>query len=444
MRSLLVRIFVSFWLMIVLTIVVAVAAGYFYAERARTAIENFEVSDAMIEASESLQRGGRDGLTEWLDSLPGVTKSLVYILDEKNRDLLRRRLPGPVAIAVRRFGGARSRRPMRREFDNLRPARPFTELIGPEGRTYTIFVLPPQGVAGRWLADRGRATLIFLALIVSGAVSYLLARTISRPIGKLRESAAAIADGDLATRVAAPVGRRRDEIGLLAQDFDRMARKLQKASARQTELTRNVSHELRSPLARLRVALELVRRKAGDLPELAKIETETERLDGLIGQLLEFSRLDADTGETRARLDLGEVVAAVVRFEYGGTDAAPEIDLDIEGQCEVDAYPGALAACIENVLRNAAQHGRPGGRISTRVRADEPDAVVSVQDDGGGVPERDLAHLFEPFYRASDDAGGSGLGLAIAARAAALNGGRISAANDGVGLRVTIRLPLAP
>lgn len=462
MRSLLIRIFLSFWLMIVVTIIVAAAMGAYYAERARAAIETFEVSEAMLDASASLQRDGRAGLTAWLESLPGVTQALVYVLDRHGRDLLARPLPRPVKIAVRRFGGVRGQRqPARRDFGNLRPARPFTELVGPDGHVYTLFVLPPKGVVGRWLADRGRASLFVLALIVSAVVSYLLARAISTPIRRLRESATSIAGGDFSTRVAERIGKRRDEIGLLGRDFDRMAGELQRASERQTELTRNVSHELRSPLARLRVALELARRRAGELPEFEKIDRETERLDDLIGQILEFSRFDAEVREQRSRLDLGEVVASIVedvRYEYASGEHEVEIGLQIDDACTVEVHPSALNASVENVLRNAAQHGRAqhgqaqhgqtGGKIEVRVFTDGPDALVSVCDDGGGVVESELPKLFEPFYRASnrrdhETGKGSGLGLAIASRAAVLNGGSITATNQARGLRVTIRIPLA-
>lgn len=451
MRSLLIRIFLSFWLMIVVTIIVAAAMGSYYAERARAAIETFEVSEAMLDASASLQRDGRDGLTDWLESLPGVTQSLIYVLDRHGRDLLARPLPRPVKIAVNRFGGARSQRqPARRDFGNLRPARPFTELVGPDGHVYTLFVLPPKGVVGRWLADRGRASLFVLALIVSAVVSYLLARAISTPIRRLRESATSIAGGDFSTRVTERIGKRRDEIGLLGRDFDRMAGELQRAAERQTELTRNVSHELRSPLARLRVALELARRRAGELPELEKMDRETERLDDLIGQILEFSRFNAEVREQRSRLDLGDAVASIVedvRYEYTSGKHSVEVGLQIDDSYTVYVYPSALNASVENVLRNAAQHGQAGGKIEVRVFADGPDALVSVCDDGGGVAESELPQLFEPFYRASnlrdhETGKGSGLGLAIAARATVLNGGSITATNQARGLCVMIRIPL--
>ncbi len=449
MRSLLIRIFLSFWSIILITIIAGGALGYFYAERARTAMQNFEVSDAMLEASASLQDGGRDGLTEWLRSLPGGTASLVYILDDRGDDLLDRAIPPPVALAMRRFGNRdASRRPHSRDFGNLRPARPFTQLVGPDDHVYTFFVLPPQGAIGRWVARRGGAGIAILALLISATVSYLLARTISRPVRRLRESADAIAGGDLDTRVSDQIGKRRDEIGLLARDFDRMANELERAWSRQTELTRNVSHELRSPLARLRVALELVRRKTGELAELDKIDAETERLDALIGQILEFSRLDSDSPEGRSPVVLDDLLQSViddVRYEYGHIG----IELISESNLAVAAYPSALRSGIENVLRNAAQHGRDGGSIRVHIESDATNAVVTIEDDGGGVAEDELDAIFEPFYRSRSRRGGartqgSGLGLAIASRAVALNNGTLSARNGDEGLCVEIRLPIEP
>ena len=453
MRSLLLRIFVSFWSIIVITIIAAGAVGYLYAERARTSIQNFEVSEAMLEASTALQESGRDGLVDWLQSLEGATSALIYIIDERGEDLLGRRLPPAVDIAMRRFSGPRFRRPPPvREPGNLRPARPFTQLVGPGNDVYTLFVLPRQGAVGRWMSQRGGATLVIIALLVSAVVSYLLARAISRPIRRFRESAVAIGAGNLDTRVSDRVGKRRDEIGLLAEDFDRMTSELQRTWQRQTELSRNVSHELRSPLARLRVALELARRKTGDLAELDKIDTETERLDELIGQILEYSRLDSRREEERVQVDIEELLQSVVedvRFEFEGSEGESRIKLRTEPSGAVEGYPDALRSGFENVLRNAVQHSRDGGAVHVSLRADGSQLVVSVDDEGGGVPERALESIFEPFYRAPARTGdvharGSGLGLAIASRAVALNGGSLTAMNSEKGLRVEIRLPSSP
>lgn len=450
MRSLLIRIFIAFWSIIVITIVAAAAIGFLYAERTRVALENFDVGDAALEASAALREEGREGLTDWLRSLPRPAESLVYVVDDQGKDLLERPLPPLIQRSMRRLS-ERERRPprMRQDSRDVRPARPFTQLVGTDGHVYTIVMLPPQFARASWLFDRGRAGVIVLALLVSAAISYLLAQTISRPIRRFRESANAIAGGDLGTRVAQQVGPRRDEIGLLARDFDRMADELQRAWLQQAELTRNVSHELRSPLARLRVALELARRKTGDLAELDKIDVETQRLDELIGRILEYSRLDADSQERRVNIDLGELVSSVVddvRFEFVEAGSDIEIEFSADVSCTISGYPGALRSCFENVLRNAVQHGRSSGNVRVQLRIDGSRAVVAVEDQGGGVPDRELEKIFDPFYRATttQKAGrqSGGLGLAIASRAATLNDGTIRASNSENGLRVEVSLPL--
>jgi len=447
MRSLLLRIFIAFWTIILFTIVAAAVIGHSYAERTRIALQNFEVGDAVLGASAALQEDGREGLTEWLRNLPDPAAKLFYVVDDKGRDLLGRRLPQIIRMSLRRFGDKNSRPPRgRRDQPNLRPARPFTQLIGPDDREYTVFVVPPHTVRVEWLVDRGLGGLIVLALVVSAAVSYILAQTLSRPVRQLRTSANAIAEGKLDTRVAEDIGARRDELGLLAADFDRMADGLQRAWQKQTELTRNVSHELRSPLARLRVALELARRKTGDLDELDKIDAETERLDELIGRILEYSRLGADVRESVSSIELGELLRSVVddvRYEYGDLGSAVSMESDSAVTCTISGYQGALRSCFENVLRNAAQHG--GGNVNVQLEKEGSLAVIVVEDQGGGVPEQELARIFEPFYRSSATSEAArrsgGLGLAIASRAAALNGGTISASNGAGGLRVEIRLP---
>lgn len=292
---------------------------------------------------------------------------------------------------------------------------------------------------------------MILMLLVSAIVSYWLARTLSRPIRRFRESANAIAGGNLDARVTEHVGKRRDEIGLLAQDFDRMADELQRAWLQQTELTRNVSHELRSPLARLRVALELARRKTGDVAELDRIDKETERLDELIGRILEYSRLDSDSHERLSSIALDELLNSIVedvRYEYSDQGRKARIELESDAECTISGYPNALRSCVENVLRNAVQHSRDDGDVRVRLSVEESQAVISVEDQGGGVPGDELQRIFEPFYRSAarrpeTSRQSGGLGLAIASRATALHGGKISASNTANGLCVEIRLPLA-
>jgi two-component system OmpR family sensor kinase len=324
--------------------------------------------------------------------------------------------------------------------------------VGPDNEVLTMFVLPKRNVYGEWANEQARPLFLLVALIVSAAVSYALASAISRPVRKFREATVAIAEGDLGTRVADSVGRRRDEIGMLARDIDSMSDKLELAARQQTELTRNISHELRSPLARMRVALELARRQAGDLAEFSRIESETERLDDLIGQILSYSRMQARNDETPASLDLAELVQEVVEnvnFECRSTGIdGVSVEFTQEARPVVSGFGPPLTSAVENVLRNAVRHSPRGGLVSVRLFRDDGNAVLRIRDQGPGVAEDELDSLFEPFYRTResvqrDASQGTGLGLAIARRAVQKSGGSIEARNAGDGgLCIDITLPV--
>lgn len=454
MRSLLARIFFAFWLIIAITIGTAAIIGYSYSQIMREAFESFEASDLMLEASANLQSGGRDGLEHWLRKLPDSMQIDVYVVDGKGRDLLRRRIPYSIEIAMRRFGSQHDRSDAPPPDSNsLRPARPLTRLIGPDDRVYTFFATPKRGRGGQWLNDQTWAYFLVLALLVSGGVSYLVARAISRPVSRFREAAVAIAAGNFDTRVAESVGARKDEIGHLARDFDRMTDELQRAWHQQTELTRNVSHELRSPLARLRVALELARREAGDLPEFAKIDKETERLDELIGQILDYAKMDAGTDAEPTRVQLDDLVQLVVddvQFECQSAGfEGISVEFSAEDSPAISGFPFALSSAVENVLRNAVHHSPANSLVSVRLSHSTTHARIEVSDQGPGVDDADLERLFEPFFRAKpalnkSRKNGSGLGLAIARRAVKKNGGTIGASNvANGGLRIIIELPIS-
>lgn len=453
MRSLLARIFLAFWLIIAITIGTAAIIGYSYSQTMREAFESFEAGDLMLEASSNLQSGGREGLEYWLRTLPDSMQVEVFVIDGNGQELLGRRVPYSIEIAMRRFGSDRERSVATPpDSSRLRPARPLTRLIGPDDRVYTFFVTPKRGRGGDWINEYTWTYLLILALLVSGTVSYLLARAISRPVSRLREAAVAIAAGNFDTRVTEFVGARKDEIGHLARDFDRMADELQRAWHQKTELTRNVSHELRSPLARLRVALELARREAGDLPEFARIDKETERLDELIGQILDYAKMEAGSGEEPSRIQLHDLVDQVVDdVQYECRSAGIEgvtVELAAEGSPTINGFAIALSSAIENVLRNAVHHSPANCPVTVRLSQTTTKALIEISDQGSGVDETELDSLFEPFFRSTaalnnGRKNGTGLGLAIAWRAVKKNGGTISASNvpDG-GLRVTIELPL--
>ncbi len=453
MRSLTLRIFLSFWLIIGILIGLAALGGYAYSERLREAFENFEISDTALRASEVLERDGREGLTDWLREQPRSSPMNVFVADPDGRDLLGRRLPGWAGRLIRRYDGRpRDWRRDDRDRPNLRPARPLTRLRGPDGTIYTMFVEPKRNAYREWISERAGPAYFLVALVLSGTVSWVLARVIATPVRRFREATVSIAEGRLDTRVAESMRNRRDEIGLLAHDLDAMAARLEQTAHRQQELTRNASHELRSPLARLRVALELARRKAGDLQEFGRIDNEVNRLDELIGQLLSFARVDAVSDDDQESLVLGELLRDVVddanyECHSSGLDDI-SVTLDVAGKPSVRGVRSALQSAFENVIRNAIHHGTEQTTVDVRVAESDDRAVVTIADRGPGVPETDLEKLFEPFYRAPDAmakrADGSGLGLAIAWRAVQGAGGVIQARNrDGGGLAIDIRLPLA-
>ncbi len=290
-----------------------------------------------------------------------------------------------------------------------------------------------------------RYGVLFLTALL---LCWALARYLSSPIGKLREATHRLADGELSARVADEVGRRRDELSALAEDFDLMAERIESLITSQKRLSMDISHELRSPLARMNVALEIAKQKSAPetLPLLSRIESESNRLNEMIGSLLTLSRLETgqhSVEKTRVNLKkLLEHVVADADFEASPKDRG--VRLQEAEECEIHGNEALLRSAIENVLRNAARYTAKDTTVNVTLNASGGKAVISVEDHGSGVPENELKNLFKPFYRVSEardrGSGGIGLGLAIAEQAVLAHGGTISAANTGNGLLVRIEL----
>lgn len=453
MRSLLLKIFLSFWLIIAVTFATAGIGGFLYAERMRDAVESFEVGDSMLAASAALEAGGRQGLAEWVKGNPAPHAITLFVLDERGHDILDRPVPFGLTRAFRRH----REHPRMHDFDgrdprNLRRSRPHPQLVAADGSVYTIFVAPSRGLHAIGTTADPRWLLFVIALLVSGGVSWFLATTISGPVRKLRDATVALAGGDLTVRVADSVGKRRDELGTLGRDFDAMAENLQRASTRQTELSRNISHELRSPLARMRVAIELAKQKSGDMAEFERLDNEAERLDSLIGQILSYTKLDTSPDRDTTPVELAGLVHEVVEnvnyeCKAEGIDRV-SVSAQIDASPIVHAHADALTSAIENIVRNAVHHSPPDSAVMIHLAENDDQVLIEIRDSGPGVDDAELPKLFEPFFRTresaeSKDSRGTGLGLAIAERAVSVNGGSISARNhpDG-GLLVRIVLPL--
>jgi len=317
----------------------------------------------------------------------------------------------------------------------------------PDGRRFAMIFQwenqsPPSLFWGSTTAYWRLAGILLTSLILC----YLLALYLTNPIRKLRGATQKLADGDLQARVADQIGRRHDELSDLARDFDNMAERIESLITSQQRLSRDISHELRSPLARLNVALEIAKQKSNldSLPMLERIETESVRLNEMISRLLTLARLESGAdGPERLRMDLAELVrdvAADAKFEAEANGKF--VELSSADSCMVMGNENLLRSAIENVLRNAVKYTADRTVVDVSLVKQNGHAIVAVSDRGGGVPADELANLFRPFYRVGEDrtrkTGGSGLGLAIAERAVKAHKGSITAKNVTGGLRIEI------
>jgi two-component system OmpR family sensor kinase len=302
-------------------------------------------------------------------------------------------------------------------------------------------------------APRPPPEVLMGSILTSLAVAALLAWYVSKPIRSLRQALHAAAHGDLDMRIGDRVGRRRDELADLGRDFDSTAARLKLLMDGQRRLLHDVSHELRSPLARLQAAIGLVRQHPGNVDAaIERVERESVRMDKLVAELLTLSRLEAGMDSwQRESVNVAELVTEVVAdatFELNARPVAVAFDVHIESLqfANVTGNAEMLHRALENVVRNSVRHTPSGGQVYI---AGEYDAArcevrLTVADEGPGVGTAELAFIFEPFFRgeAAQGTSGHGLGLAITHRVIESHGGRISAANrTSGGLAVEICLP---
>ncbi|NPU83881.1 MAG: HAMP domain-containing protein [Syntrophaceae bacterium] len=398
------------------------------------------------------EREGLKALREFAGRLREIPGAPVRFLDGRGRDLLKglETTGSESAAAPGRIDGRDT--PVaaggeRRESFTLR---------GSDGRTYTLeSTMPGRPHRPNGPLSRSEiAVRLLVVLLVSGFICYLLARYLTVPILKIGVAAREFAAGNLEVRVAPALGKRSDETSRLARDFDLMAERIASLLNAQRTLLRDISHELRSPLARLNLALELCREKADREADkwLDRIELEAGRLNEMIGHILTLNQ--AETGITeadRADVDMVEMVREIAEdaaFEAEGIRRGLKITA-LE-PCFVNGHRNLLRRAIDNVVRNAVRYSREGTDVEISLRCTEipsgTEAVIVIRDHGKGVPEEAIPNLFRPFYRVGEgrerESGGTGLGLAITEKAVRLHGGTVRAANaPGGGLLVEISLP---
>ncbi|MES9992827.1 MAG: ATP-binding protein [Candidatus Thiodiazotropha sp.] len=430
--TLFLRIFLSFWLASLL-----LALSFFLIQRhyGGEVVEQVQaVMQAQAETAAVLWRDGGDkALHGWLRRQP--KRHRLVLVNEGGESLSRRPLPPHLKQILPRA--------ISPGVERIRPGHLMlaTELPDVAPKRFLLTIIDLGRLHGMPIWARG-----LLAMLIFALVSLLLARILTRQVRPLRQAAQRMAEGDLSGRVEL---KGRDEISALGADFNLMAERLNDLLQSQRQLVRDVSHELRSPLARLRVALELAEREEDRTKALGRIEQEADELERLVTELLSLARLESgQAGLERQRLDLKALLEKVV------TDAEFEAQAQQKGvrfSSEVVTLVGdavLLRSAVENVVRNAIRHTPGGSEVQVSLSKDQGDCLIRVKDAGHGVEASQLELMFNPFTRTADarerGSGGFGLGLAIARRAILIHGGEASARNHPQGgLEVSLRLPLS-
>ncbi|MBN8727477.1 MAG: HAMP domain-containing protein [Xanthomonadales bacterium] len=451
MRRLFWRLFAAFW---IATVSVLVAFAWLSTSR----FENERIpglgitrlqaamDDQVGRTSRELRREGEDSTRQWLHAAASSGPLGVYVFTANGAELLGR-TPSPAIRGAAEAALADPESARGNDDARLRARAIRTR----DGRSYAIVAAMEGNFFTRLLSRRPGWfwTNIGVAMIVSALFALLLAWYVAAPLTRIRTSTRRFAGGDLDARVGRLRFGRSAEVVALAAEFDAMAARIKTLVESQRRLVRDVSHELRSPLARQRVALELAR--DGDAAEVAasldRIEREADRLEAMLAQSLELSRLETTVHAAGDDIALDQVLEDVItNADYEGAPRGRKV---VMAECErvhLGGSQAALHSAFENVIRNALAHTADGSTVAVRLRRAGNAAEVRVRDHGPGVRPSDLERIFEPFFR-TDSArtlgrGGTGLGLAIARRAIERHGGRIEARNceDG-GLEVVIRLP---
>src|SRR6201988_3711967 len=450
MKSLFLRIFLSFWIAQALFVVAAILVTVAF--RPHNASWEALRTTVLNDAVTAYEDGGVPKVREYLDSIDATQHVRAYLFDEKGNELSSR--PAPDWAMRVASGGPRS------PHDGfLFPAPPVQRdsRASSDGKhRYTVVLGLPPGPRV-FIGPRGVPfTGLIIGVVTSGLVCYLLSWYLTKPIVRLRMATRQLAAGDLGARTGAPARMRRDEVSGLMRDFDAMAERIETLLKAQSRLLNDISHELRSPLARLNVALGLARQRASveSADMLDRIELEASRLNELIGRILTLARLeDGEQIVPQTPVALDEIVTSVTEdaeFEAQARRCHVRVSIP-EGDWKVRGNASLLHSAVENVIRNAIRYTQEKSAVEVELRSEARggvcEAVLRVSDSGPGVPPSVLGKLFEPFYRLDEargrQTGGVGLGLAITERAVRFHGGKVSASNRSPGgLMVEIRLPL--
>ncbi|MEO8371508.1 MAG: ATP-binding protein [Candidatus Solibacter sp.] len=433
MNSLFAKILLWFWFSLAITVVGSAFISAFNVNE-NDSDENAPVARLvrfqLEEATSAYEIGGRPALQSFLNTLHRVYDARGVLTDENGRDLLTNEDRSDLI-----------RRDKRRVlYQIFRTGDSTVARNSNDGRYWFFFIVPRAGV-GSWFLQPEH---LFVMAVAVG-LCYWLALYLTRPVRKLQKAVERFGRGDLSARAQSV---RRDELGQLARTFDQMAERMETLLAAERRLLLDISHELRSPLARLGVAIELARSGDDTDAALNRIQKESDRLNSLVSQLLQVTRAEGDPASLhRDPVRLDQLVQQLVDDSRIEAEAhGCRVQYQSAEPVTIAGDPELLRRAVENALRNAIRYAPRDTAVDVALIRQSTTATVEIRDCGPGVPENALPRIFDPFYRVETDrnrvSGGIGLGLSIARRAVELHKGRIRAENANPGLRIALEFPV--
>ncbi|MGY3644631.1 HAMP domain-containing sensor histidine kinase [uncultured Pseudomonas sp.] len=440
MRSLFWRILASFWLAIALVAGLSILLGHMLNQDAWILSRHPGLNTLAAEWTQTYETQGEEAAQDILEQRKRQYHIDVQVLNETGDPVVRGTFPRRAAAFEARQNNDDRRLPWRRLTDEITSEK--------TGDTYLFIYRIPHPELDAWHRESllWPLSALGIALVVLTLFSLLVTFSITRPLSRLRGAVHDLGQTTYQQNSLAKLANRRDEFGVLATDFNRMGARLQSLIGSQRQLLRDVSHELRSPLARLRIALALAERANPEEREKLwpRLTRECDRLEALISEILVLARVDADNASAE-EVDLNALLATLQKDAQLGS---PEqtVRLQAESQLNLKGWPTMIERAVDNLLRNAQRFNPSDQPIELQAARQGERIVISVRDHGPGVQTEHLSQLGEPFYRApGQTAAGHGLGLAIAKRAAERHGGTLTLANHPQGGFVaSLELPLVP
>ncbi len=444
MRSLFAKIFLWFLLMVVVTSTVSFYISQNFYRSRQPQFNRMPME--LREARDAWETQGRAGLEAFLAKFKDAMGADGNLADGSGHDVLTGRDWSPDIRMVR--GGAGRGGPFGPylRIETERRGGFLIPTLSRDKKYYFIAVFHDRETPAQkgWSVEVPQQTWWGLGIIA--LLCYLLARHLTSPLRRMQKTIERFGRGDFSARVNS---RRHDELGQLGRTVDQMAERIDLLLKSQKRLLQDISHELRSPLARLGVAVELARGGGDATTALNRVEREADRLNTLVGELIQVTRAEGDPeGLATEQVQLDDLVRLIVDDVHIEADRRQVTLTSQLDAAEMQGSPELLRRAIENIIRNAIRHSPEGALVEVSLKAGQDVYRIAVRDYGEGVPEDSLPSIFDPFYRVEKDrgrtSGGVGLGLAIAKRAVELHHGAMRAVNVRPGLQVEIDLPVQP